>query len=946
MVPPAALAAARGAVTRRSVLPPFVRTCQGLASSSSSSSSSSTVCRPHGAVLANAAARRGFSTPVEAVVKATSEDDGSLEMAEAGAGLTGGTGGHSGQTGVLWFSNVYPTRSFRFDFRQALTHTNHERLIPELMPEGVEVLHMVPREREGGAFVYFRAPPSFVFTVLKNLSEADAGGKPVPAKRFLPKGKEDILSKVCAGISQHLKEHPVRAYLCPFPVRAFRVRGEPYIEDLHSRYPGSTLRVKADSGTLHEETLFAQLRRYGQLDDLTRLPDGNGFRASFRYTSAAVSARNCLHRSRVDPAAEIAEGSSTPRLHIEFEPFMQKYLRDMVANNPRYVIPVIILTTLGMTYFIWDPIRINSVQFKLAQAQDASGGTAQDGGRTWREALFRTWARWSAASARYLPGSRRRESDLTDLLADLWRGRDAEMGSLRAWLTQPQDRVMLLTGPRGNGQKEIVRHIVRGAAVTVDVGTMLDQASDEQVFVNRFCRAFGYWPAPLAERQLTAVLDLVMPGSGKLGQGSEVLNIVQRILSLVTQALTAWRLTQLQGSASPDAYRPPLFVIEGFTSENKDRYPGFFELLVTWASYVSGAQLARVLFIADNSFAEPMILAALKDQPEKLDVQQLRDADRAAVQATLQRRLGVEMSDDELRAVGGRFRDIQALFANVQGGAEPHMAVRRLVEAAAMTVRTLLVTGQPGAKWSRPQLWKAIRLLASMEPGGAVPYDVFLWGVFRGDEGALRSMLQSNLIAVVHAAEAMEGDLTRRVVVPGSPLYAEVFRRLVLNEGVAAVFDLEVAKEDIKREQKTLEAYEADLVRLQEVDDVRRMKGRNLQDPNEALRKRKTQLLDLLLEQQKKLEGYHKARRDAMAILKQRNAEFHTQGEALQTAAPAPPEVPQLEDAPPSSKEIRDSVVSVGEAGCQTAVTAMSHARWGLWRVRAKLQDLWMAVLS
>ncbi|OLP74513.1 hypothetical protein AK812_SmicGene45917, partial [Symbiodinium microadriaticum] len=40
--------------------------------------------------------------------------------------------------GVLWVANVYPTKVFRFDFRQMLTHHNHETLIPQLLPDGVE----------------------------------------------------------------------------------------------------------------------------------------------------------------------------------------------------------------------------------------------------------------------------------------------------------------------------------------------------------------------------------------------------------------------------------------------------------------------------------------------------------------------------------------------------------------------------------------------------------------------------------------------------------------------------------------------------------------------------------------------------------------------------------------------------------------------------------------
>ncbi|CAJ1413423.1 unnamed protein product [Effrenium voratum] len=90
----------------------------------------------------------------------------------------------------------YPTKAFRLDFRQMLTHHNHETLIPKLLPAGVKVEKMVPREREGGAFVYFSAPKDFVREVLRTDIEASK-------KRFASKG--EILRKVSEGISNYLK---------------------------------------------------------------------------------------------------------------------------------------------------------------------------------------------------------------------------------------------------------------------------------------------------------------------------------------------------------------------------------------------------------------------------------------------------------------------------------------------------------------------------------------------------------------------------------------------------------------------------------------------------------------------------------------------------------------------------------------------------------------------
>ncbi|CAJ1362004.1 unnamed protein product, partial [Effrenium voratum] len=299
-----------------------------------------------------------------------------------------------------------------------------------------------------------------------------------------------------------------------------------------------------------------------------------------------------------------------------------------------------------------------------------------------------------------------------------------------------------------------------------------------------------------------------------------------------------------------------------------DRRSGFFEALVSWAAYVSEAKLARVVFVADSSFGEPSILAHLKDRPERLSTFQLQDIEEASVRRILQKHSqDLNISPENLKTIGGRYRDIAAMLGHMRHGVAAPEAVRWLLETAEVTVRRLLLTGQPGARWTRPQLWRAARLLAE-SPGAPVPYDVILWNVFRGDESALRSMKESNLIAVTPRKTEGKPLPLRYDVEPGSPLYGEVFRRLVQNEGLAAVLDLEVAKEDdVAREQKTIDAYEAELVRLEEILDARRDWWWSSRYADAQLEQRVAQLVDLIMEQHKKLEKYHKARRKAMKIL-------------------------------------------------------------------------------
>ena len=198
-------------------------------------------------------------------------------------------------------------------------------------------------------------------------------------------------------------------------------------------------------------------------------------------------------------------------------------------------------------------------------------------------------------------------------------------------------------------------------------------------FLRAFSRAVGYWPAQGMDRQLSAVLDLMLPGSGKqLSRENELLVAVQRVLFATTQALRSWKARRSSHTFHFDA--TPLILVSGFTSENKDRRPGFFEALVSWAAYVTEAKLARVVFVADSSFGEASILGHLKDRPERLSVFQVQDVQEACVRNILKQHLGdldiSDISDQQLRAIGGRYMDISAMLGHMRHGVAASEAVR------------------------------------------------------------------------------------------------------------------------------------------------------------------------------------------------------------------------------------------------------------------------------
>ncbi|CAK9114319.1 Putative F-box and FNIP repeat-containing protein L60 [Durusdinium trenchii] len=583
----------------------------------------------------------------------------------------------SSARGVLWVANVYPTKAFRFDMRHMLTRHNHETLIPQLLPDGVEVTRMVPREKEGGAFVYFRAPPTFVLQALRNLAESNP--EAVTKMRFVP--TDDILLKVSEGICQYFRTHDVRAFLCPHPVRAHRVKGTPYLEDFASRYPSSQLQIRFDpTGQVKEEQLYEILRRYGQLEDLQATEQG--YLASFRYTAGAVAARNCLHRALVE-----AKNADGPRFQIDYKQFMQKWIWETITSNARLIFPIFVVLMFGTTYFIWDPMRSAFVHLKIASifsspppSSKASNTAAPSSVANGSAEVSTGYQGLQGFLLRFVSEARaslRPKTSARDLFNDFWAERQAEIAELKDWVDQPPERVLLLTGHRGNGLHEMMKKLIGGRTLEINVRDMLEAggAADDHLFLRAFSRAVGYWPAQGMDRQLSAVLDLMLPGSGKqLSRENELLVAVQRVLFASTQALQAWKA---RSSASLKFDATPLILITGFTSENKDRRPGFFEALVSWAAYVQDIRASSVRRILQHHLDD------------------------------------TALSDQQLKAIGGRYMDISAMLGHMRHGVAPNEAVRWLLETAEVTVRRLLLTGQPNARWTRPQLWRAIRLLES-----------------------------------------------------------------------------------------------------------------------------------------------------------------------------------------------------------------------------------------
>lgn len=209
-----------------------------------------------------------------------------------------------------------------------------ERAIPKSLP--IQVREVLPRLKEGGAFVKFSHEPQV--------------------------GISDIEK----SLHKYLKENPIKPWFNPFGrVRIFLVSGKPWVEDLY-RFPSSRLKVEflpsspgQQAAELSQETLYSLFRKYGKLADIIPQPAESKelpryAHLNFRRIRHAIMAKNCLHGY----AASLAEGGGTTGTVLKLG-YVRKvnshWIRSWLVGHPRLVVPAILALIATITVAVFDP---------------------------------------------------------------------------------------------------------------------------------------------------------------------------------------------------------------------------------------------------------------------------------------------------------------------------------------------------------------------------------------------------------------------------------------------------------------------------------------------------------------------------------------------------------------------------------------------------------------
>jgi hypothetical protein len=200
----------------------------------------------------------------------------------------------------------------------------------------IKVSEVLPRLKEGGAFVKFSHDPSITL--------------------------QDAEDQVKA----HLESKPIKPWWAPFSrMNVSLVRGKPWVEDLY-RLP--TLRLKVEflptnpgetPAELSQEQLYSFFRPYGKLTEI--IPQESDSKIAPRYAlldfasrKKAIMARNCMHGYLVIEAQGGGKSGTILRLTYE-QKIKAHWIRDWLVNHPRIVIPALAALIAGISIVVFDP---------------------------------------------------------------------------------------------------------------------------------------------------------------------------------------------------------------------------------------------------------------------------------------------------------------------------------------------------------------------------------------------------------------------------------------------------------------------------------------------------------------------------------------------------------------------------------------------------------------
>ncbi|KAI9348343.1 RNA12 protein-domain-containing protein [Pilaira anomala] len=657
--------------------------------------------------------------------------------------------------------------------KQFLERKAHQAIPSKELPNDFSIKEIFARTKDGGAIVTF------------SFQSTDAA-------------KAQVAKDLIHRINEYIAKENIVAKFNFRTVRAFLVKGTPFMEDLIARYPTQRLRIEFQGDPVNLETLYKQLRPYGRIFDLSIYPNPHISKDPARYAIAqftrvryAASARNCLHGSIMDGT----------RLNILYERQLRtNVVKDWLVSHPRITVPVLAATLAGVTYIIFDPIRVFFITSKATQRFNPQ-----------EYALYR-WLR-SETWAKLMPISPGSQLDGPSI----WAHDVEKTEKLKSWLAERPETFVLVTGHKGSDRKN---------KVFIDCEELANSRNKSDM-TKSLAKEVGYFPVFTWAASLSGLVDTAIAATTgqKAGLSSSPDSQMKSILETVAIALrdvvpsekdrrkqaeedekeeNLWKRIkntfigskkilsekeEREKEEELDEKNIPIVVIDNYMCRETAKNAVLWEELAEWAALLIENGIAHVVFVTSNASVMKNLGKALPGK--SFSNIALSDAPPEMAMTYINKQLGNEVDDPALpevvAALGGRLTELELLVQKMKMKMDAEAAFEDIVTRNLIDIRKYgfgdTWDDDKKMEWSSIQFWTIVKQLTNKL---SINYDELKWSpVFLGADGPLKAMERAELITIIHK----EGrpDAIR----PGKPIFYTVFNRLVSDTVFAASMEVE-----------------------------------------------------------------------------------------------------------------------------------------------------------
>jgi hypothetical protein len=685
-----------------------------------------------------------------------------------------------------------------------------KQAIPPSVP--IKVTEILPRLKDGGAFVKFSHPDGITAKEIEGL------------------------------VAGYLKEKPIKPWFNPFRrIRTSLVVGKPWLEDLY-RFPSCQIKVEfvptspgGEAAELSQETLYSLFRKYGKLADISSQPADSKLLPKyavleFATMRHAIMARNCMHGFRVLEAG--GGGKMGTELRLSFQRRVKTHwIWDWLVNHPRVVIPIIAAIIATATVAVFDPIRTFFIKAHIDHAYSLT------------DSKIYKWFKNQATDIFTFRLSHKSEEAG---LGAIWDDRKQIIEQLQTWLMETADTFIVVQGPRGSGKKELILdQALKGRPNTLLIDCKpIQEARGDSATISAAAVAVGYRPIFSWMNSISSLVDLAAQGTIGVKSGfSETLDaqlgkIFQNTATALKQVALQSRKKDDKDSALADddwleahpEFRP-VVVVDNFLHKNEESSV-VYDKISEWTAGLTTANIAHVIFLTNDISYSKSLSKALPDRvfrqislgditpavAKKFVITHLEseqtDATGKEIKLTAsQRYRDLDELDECIETLGGRLTDLEFLARRLKTGQTPKRAIAEIIDQSASEILKmyLLTVDQSDRKWSPEQAWYLVKALSQNEE---LRYnEVLLSNTFASSltplasngEGVLEALSAAELITI----KSYKGR--PQSIRAGRPVYQAAFKLLTADTVLKSRLDLAILTELTKIEGKSIDKYESEL---------------------------------------------------------------------------------------------------------------------------------------